>query len=108
MTKEKDKIDEATSIATGLSNLQNVERHGAAADIYVRGYNGGDVGRTLERISGYANDNAQGSKQGYAAERLISDKRSAQNALEGNPNRHMTTDELGSSNDPVVDLFDLT
>lgn len=107
MSKEQDKKDEATNIATGLSNIQNVERHGAAADIYARGYNGGDVGRTLERISGYANDNAQGSKQGYAAERLISDKRSAKNALEGKPNRHMTTDELGSSNDPVVDLFEV-
>jgi two-component sensor histidine kinase len=107
MTEEKDKKNEATTIATGLSNIQNVERHGAAADIYARGYNGGDVGRTLEKISGYANDNAQGSKQGYTAERLISDKRSAKNALEGNPNRHMTTDELGISNDPVVDLLEV-
>ncbi len=107
MSKENDKKDETTNFVTGLSNIQNVERHGAAADIYARGYNGGDVGRTLERISRYANDNAQGSKQGYAAERLISDKRSAKNAQEGKPNRHMTTDELGSNNDPVVDLLEV-
>ena len=104
MAKEDRKKDEASNMATGFANIQNVDRHGEAADIFARGYNGGDAGRTLKKIAGYANDNAQGSKQGYAAEGLIRDKRNADNALRGDSKRYMTTDELGSSNDPVADM----
>lgn len=104
MTKKNNKKDDTINMATGFANIQNVDRHGEAADIFARGYNGGDAGRTLKKIAGYANDNAQGSKQGYAAEGLIRDKRNANNALRGDSKRYMTTDELGSSNDPVADL----
>lgn len=108
MSKKGIKSNEATNIIIGLSNIENIDRHGEAADIFARGYNGGDVSRTLKSISEYSDDSAQGSKQGYSAEALIRDRKNAHNAVKGNPERYATTDDIGCSNDPVADmvLFD--
>ena len=88
---------------------ETVQRYGSAAAEHYKAYNGSELTRNLKDISKgkinpqyeYANINQQA---GFAAENKTVARLNAEKIINKEDGRYVRTDDIGSVNDPFVDV----
>lgn len=118
---EQDKDEKQNRIRKAAlegANFEAVQRYGNAAKQHYVAYSGVDneagkqLSKGLKSISNSRvnhNYQSQNIKQqaGFSAEVKSVARKNAQNIIDGQPNKFIRTDDLGSVNDPLYDLIEL-